>query len=180
MAKAKAKEISFLEKARPVQAAEKQKITKIRKNSIGLLLIWALLWAGILGISFFLNNQNKSLLAEKNRLDQNLLQLEDKTNRVLILKERLGKIFKIINKRQDFADPLDNFFASLSPGIQLDSVVVENNEVKVRGIGDVMSIAQLAQNYTDKKGDWFQRATLTSLDKEKETLDFSFGLVIEF
>ena len=100
---AKTKAISFLEEARPVQAVEKQEIAKIRKNSIGLLLIWVLLWAGVFGFSPFLSNQNKSLLAEKNRLDQNLLQLEDKISRVLILKERLGKIFKIIDKRQDFA-----------------------------------------------------------------------------
>jgi len=177
---AKTKAISFLEEARPVKAAEKQKIAKIRKNGIGLLLIWVLLWVGVFGFSLFLSNQNKSLLAEKNRLDQNLLQLEDKISRVLILKERLGKISKIINKRQDFADPLDNFFAFLPPGIQLDSVAVEINKVKVRGVGDIMSISQLAQNYTGKKGDWFQKATLTSLDKEKETLDFSFGLLIEF
>jgi len=177
---AKTKAISFLKEARPIQAAEKQKIAKIRKGSIVLLLIWVLLWASILSVSLFLNNQNKSLLAGKNRLDQNLLQLEDKTSRILILKERLGKIFKIINKRKDFADPLDNFFASLSPGIQLDSVVVETNNVRISGIGDIMSIAQLAQNYTDKKGDWFEKATLTSLDKEEEALDFSFGLVIEF
>ena len=177
---AKTKAISFLEEARPVQAVEKQEIAKIRKNSIGLLLIWVLLWAGVFGFSLFLSNQNKSLLAEKNRLDQNLLQLEDKISRVLILKERLGKIFKIIDKRQDFADPLDNFFAFLPPGIQLDSVVVETNKVKVRGVGDIMSISQLAQDYTGKKGDWFQKATLTSLDKEKEALDFNFGLLIEF
>jgi len=180
MAKTKTKAISFLEKARPVQAAEKQKIAKIRKNSIGLLLIWVLLWASVFGISLFLSNQNKSLLAEKNRLDQSLLQLEDKVSHILILKERLGKIFKIINKRQDFADPLDNFFAFLPLGIQLDSVVIETNKVRVRGVGDIMSISQLAQDYTGKKGDWFQKATLTSLDKEKEALDFSFGLLIEF
>jgi len=176
----KTKAISFLEEARPVQAAEKQKIAKIRKNSIGLLIIWVLLWASVFGLSLFLSNQNKSLLAEKNRLDQNLLQLEDKISHILILKERLGKIFEIIDKRQDFAGPLDNFFASLPPGIRFDSVVVEANEVKVRGVGDIMSISQLAQNYTEKKGDWFQKATLTSLDKEKEALDFSFGLLIEF
>ena len=169
-----------MEEARPIQASEKQKIAKIRKNSISLLLICVLLLASVFGLSLFLNNQNKSLLAEKNRLDQNLLQLEDKISLVLILKERLGKIFKIIDKRQDFADPLDNFFASLPSGIQLDSVIVETNKVKVRGIGDIMSISQLAQNYTDKKGDWFQKATLTSLDKEKEALDFNFGLLIEF
>jgi len=117
---------------------------------------------------------------EKNRLDQNLLQLEDKISRILILKERLGKIFKIIDKRQDFAGPLDNFFASLPSGIQLNSVVVEANKVKVVGVGDIMSISQLAQNYTDKKGDWFQKATLTSLNKEKETAYFNFDLLIEF
>jgi len=177
---AKTKAISFLEEARPIQVAEKQKKAKIRKDSIGLLLIWVLLWVGVFGFSLFLNNQSNSLLAEKNRLDQNLLQLEDKISRVLILKERLGKVFKIINKRQDFADPLDNFFAFLPPGIQLDSVVVETNKIEVRGIGDIMSISQLAQDYTGEKGDWFQRATLTSLDKEKEALDFNFGLLIEF
>jgi len=180
MAKTKTKTINFLEEAQPIQAAERQKIAKIKRNSIGLLVIWVLLWASVFGISLFLSNQNKSLLAEKNRLDRNLLQLEDKVSRILILKERLEKIFKIIDKRQDFAGPLDNFFTSLPPGVRLNSVVVEANKVKVIGVGDIMSISQLAQNYTNKKGDWFQRAILTSLDKKKEEIDFNFDLLIEF
>jgi len=177
---AKTKTISFLEEARPIKASERQKIAKIRKNSIGLLIIWVLLWGGVFSFSLLLSNKNKSLLVEKNRLDQNLLQLEDKVSRILILKERLGKIFKIIDKRQDFAGPLDNFFAFLPPGVQLNSVIAEGNKVKVVGVGDIMSISQLAQTYTDKKGDWFQKATLVSLGKEKEATDFNFNLLIEF
>ena len=176
----KTKTISFLEEARPVQAAEKQKIAKIKKMSISLLLTWVLLLAIVFGFSLFVNNQNKSLLTEKSRLNQNLLKLEDKVSHILILKERLGKISKIISKRQDFADPLNNFFVSLPPGISLSSVVIEAGKVKVGGSGDIISISQLAQNYTGEKDDWFKKATLTSLNKEKESLGFSFSLLIEF
>ena len=169
-----------MKEARPIEAAERQKIARIRRNSLALMLLWVLLWASVLGVSLRWGHQSRALLMEEKSLNQRLLQVKGKMGRALILKERLGKAAQIIGQRQDFAKPLKMFFASLPPGIHLNNVRVGAGKMEIGGSGDIMSISQLAQNYAEKHGDWFRRAVLTSLNKEQESLDFSFGLSIEF
>lgn len=163
--------------------ASKIEIQEDLRNSIkkaGLILTaWLLIISAVLGYGFILSSKNNSLKKEAQRLDQQLVQLNDKITMILLLKDRLEKIGQIFDQRQDLSKPLNNFFTNLPSGISLNKVNLTQKTMEVVGTGDILSISRLAQVYTAQEQDWYQGATLKSLVKNEKDTTFTFSLLVD-
>jgi len=175
------KEINFLKKEESLSWSQLEKAKSIRKKSLVIILIWVLLFAGVEGGLIFLNQKFKRLGREKTYLEGQLTSLNKKVGKILLLKERLEKVDKIISSRSDYYPPLNNFFSSVPQGVQIKEVSVNKETIAVTGEGDILSLAQFIETYTDtRKKSWFKSATLNSLAKQEKGLNFDFSLTIKF
>ena len=173
-------EINFLAKGEGTGVEEKLKLITACKRVAVVLAVWLSAFSAVFGYVIYLGNHSKDLKVEKNQLDQQLILLKDKISRVLILKERLGKIGALIKERNDLGQPLASFTDSLPENIDMQSISVNDQSLKMVGSGDILSISRLADYYTAGKKEWYKAATLGSLVKNKEDDNFSFVLTVEF
>ena len=175
------KEINFLKEEESLSWSQLEKAKSIRKKSLIIVLVWVLLFAGVEGELIFLNQKFKKLRKEKTYLEGQLTRLNKKVGKILLLKERLGKVDEVISSRSNYYPPLNEFFSSVPQGVQIEEVKVNGGTIAVSGEGDILSLAQLIETYTDtKKKSWFKRATLNSLTKQEKGLNFDFSLTINF
>jgi len=173
-------EINFLGKGKKTNAEEKLKLIIGCKRMAVVLAVWLLIFSAVFGYVIYLGDRSKDLRAEKNQIDQQLILLKDKISRVLILKERLGKIDALIKRRNDLSQPLVYFIDSLPEGIDIRTINISDHSLKMVGAGDILSISQLADYYTAGKEKWYEEATLGSLVKNKEDDTFNFSLTVGF
>ena len=173
-------EINFLGKGKKTNVEEKLKLIIGCKRMAVVLAAWLLIFSAVFGYVIYLGDRSKDLKAEKNQIDQQLILLKDKISRVLILKERLGKIDALIKGRNDLSQPLVYLIDSLPEGVDMETVSVSDHSLKMVGSGNILSISQLADYYTAGREKWYEEATLGSLVKNKEDDTFNFSLTVGF
>lgn len=177
---AKQKEISFLKEAETADLQEKEKFQKALRISGGVLLLWVLILGGIFGYSLVLGRQNKGLKKGKAGLESELEAQKENLGQILIFKDRVGKIDPLLKKRSDLATPVEKVVASLPAEISLKNLEVGGGKIQLSGEGEILPISNFLDQYTNKKGEWFKKATLNSLAKDEKTPLFNFSLTIEF
>ncbi len=171
-------EINFLTENQADKIKLREALMSSLKKSGLILAAWLLILSLVLGYGLFLGNTNKTLRAEAKRLDESLLQLNDRITLILILKDRLEKIDGIFNQRRDLSQPLNSFFATIPAGVTLERITLNDESLIVSGTGDILSISRLTQSYIAGEQDWYRGATLRSLVKSEKDVSFSFDLLI--
>ncbi len=177
---AKQKEISFLKEDETADLQEKEKFQKALKTSAGILLLWVLILGGIFAYSLILGRQNENLKKEKAGLESELEAQKENLGQILIFKDRVGKIDPLLKKRPDLSTPVEKVVASLPAEINLKSLEVGAGKIQLSGEGEVLPISNFLDQYTNKKGEWFKKATLNFLAKDEKNPTFNFSLTIEF
>lgn len=177
---ARQKEISFLKEAETAGLEEKEKFQKSLKISLGILLIWVLVLGGVFGYSLVLNRKNESLKEEKAGLESELAAQKENLGKILVFKDRLGKVDLLLKKRSDLSEPLAKVVSSLPAEIKLEGIKIDGGKIQLSGTGEILPISNFLDQYTNKHGEWFKKATLNSLAKDEKTPNFGFGLTIEF
>ncbi|MBP8590873.1 hypothetical protein KBI33_00165 [Candidatus Shapirobacteria bacterium] len=177
---AKQEEISFLKEGETADLQEKEKFQKALRTSAGVLLLWVLILGGILGYSLILGRKNGDLKKEKADLVSELETQKENLGQILIFKDRVGKIDPLLKKRPDLAAPVEKVVASLPAEINLKSLEVGAGKIQLSGEGEILPISSFLDHYTNKKGEWFKKATLNSLAKDEKNPTFNFSLTIEF
>ena len=177
---AKQKEISFLKEAEMASLQEKEKFQKALKISGGVFLLWVLVLGGIFGYSLVLSRQNESLKKEKVGLESEIEAQKENLGQILIFKDRVGKIDPLLKKRPDLSSPVEKVVASLPAEINLKNLEVGTGKIQLSGEGEILPISNFLDQYTNKQGEWFKKATLNSLAKDEKNPTFNFSLTIEF
>ncbi len=170
--------INFLDVSQLDKTKLKEKLLTAAKKAAVVLVLWLLALSSVIGYNLILKSKSDSLRKDVQELNQQLLVLNDKITLILVLKDRLGRIKDVLANRDDFGQPLENFFSSVPGGITLAKVSLNSNVLNITGTGDILSISQLAKNYTSQAQDWYQGATLRSLVKNEKDTRFNFNLVI--
>jgi len=177
---AKQKEISFLKEAVVASLEEKEKFQKALKISGGILLLWVLILGGIFGYSIVLGRQNEDLKKEKAGLESEIEAQKESLGQILIFKDRVGKIDPLLKKRPDLTSPVEKVVASLPAELNLKNLEVGAGKIQLNGEGEILPISNFLDQYTNKQGEWFKKATLNSLIKDEKSPASNFSLTIEF
>lgn len=129
------------------QQVEKRKANKFLFTSIGIFSIVLFIALSILGYTFFLHSTLASLQKEEDDLKAQLAQNNDKKANILVLKERLSNIQKVMSSRTDINKKVSAILGIFPQDVSISNVQASSDKITFTLVSDNLeAIDQLIEN----------------------------------